>query len=69
MTYAPDVAGTTPTTMPTAVLRTADHNRGLYDVLAIVEAMERPSDRATIYCGSRLARMSRPTTRPGHARM
>ncbi|MDE8643921.1 SIP domain-containing protein [Rhodococcus qingshengii] len=41
MTHADASRTTTP---PTTVLRTADHNRGLNDVLAIVEAMERPSD-------------------------
>ncbi|QQM20500.1 SIP domain-containing protein [Rhodococcus sp. P-2] len=35
---------TSTTTPPTTVLRTADHNRGLNDVRAVVEAMERPSD-------------------------
>ncbi|MFB9779753.1 siderophore-interacting protein [Rhodococcus baikonurensis] len=41
MTHADATSTTTP---PTTVLRTADHNRGLNDVRAVVEALERPSD-------------------------
>ena len=41
MTHADASRTTTP---PTTVLRTADHNRGLNDVRAVVEALERPSD-------------------------